>query len=196
MPLQRSPRPLSILASVLAAAGITLAITSCSSITPLGPDTPAKPVPAKQVTVAGPPMRAFLLGTPFVLAAVGIEAPAPAGGCPAGSVALSGGAGQCYRNLGTPVTISAGQVSSVVTGRPRFPAGQSGFVIILTGAGLSALKTITTTAADAHGYLSISVAGQTWLLPRVLSPFTGSLQITFPTTSEVVQLQRLLVHSN
>jgi hypothetical protein len=38
MPFQRPPRPLSVLAGVLAAAGITLAGVGCSHITPLGPD--------------------------------------------------------------------------------------------------------------------------------------------------------------
>jgi hypothetical protein len=201
MPLLRWPRPLSVLASALAAAALTLAVASCSGITPLGPDTPPKPIPAKQVTVAGPPARVFLLGTPFVLAAMGIQAPNPAGGCPAGSVVLSGGPGQCYRNLAAPVTISAAQVSSVGTGGtpagpPGIPVGQSGFVIILPGADGPALKAITTTAADAQGYLSISVAGQTWLLARVLQPFTSPLEITFPSKSEVLDLQRLLVQSD
>jgi hypothetical protein len=196
MPFHHSPRASSVLAGVLAAAGLMLAVASCSGITPLGPDTPPKPVPAQQVTVAGPAMRVLLLGTPFVVEAMGIQAPTPAGGCPGGSVALSGGPGQCYRQLGTPVTIKAAQVSSIVKSLPGIPAGQSGFVITLAGADLSALKAVTTTAADAHGYLSISVAGQTWLLPRVLHPFTGSLQVSFPSTNEVLQLQRLLVQSN
>jgi hypothetical protein len=196
MPLLRSPRHLSVLASGLAAAGLMLAGAGCSGITPLGPDTPPKPVAVKQVTVAGPPMRVLMLGTPFVLAAMGSQAPTPAGDCPAGSVALSGGPGQCYRQLGTPETINAAQVSSIVKSLPGIPAGQSGFVITLPGADAPALKAMTTTAAGAHGYLSISVAGQTWLLPRVLHPLTGSLQVTFPSTDEVRQLQRLLVQSN
>jgi hypothetical protein len=201
MPRQPSLRSSSVLASMLAAAGLVLAVASCSGITPLGPDTSQKPIVAKQVTVAGPPMQVLLLGTPFVLEAMGLQTPTLAGGCPVGSVALSGGPGQCYRNLGTPVTISEGQVSSVVTGRPPaalpgIPAGQSGFVITLPGSDLSALKAITTTAADAHGYLSITVAGQTWLLARVLSQATGSLPVSFPSTSEVLQLHRLLVQHN
>jgi hypothetical protein len=196
MPLLRSPRQLSVLASVLAAAGLTLAAAACSGITPLGPDASPKPVPVQQVTVAGPPMRVLLLGTPFVLEAMGSQAPTPAGDCPAGSVALSGGPGQCYRQLGTPETIDAAQVSSIAKNLPGIPAGQSGFVITLPGADAPALKAITTAAADAHGYLSITVAGQTWLLPRVLHPFTGSVQVTFPSTNEVLQLQRLLVQSN
>jgi hypothetical protein len=201
MPLQRSPRPWSVLASPLAAAAVMVAVASCSGITPLGPASPPKPKPAKQVTAAGPPQRVFLLGTPFVLEAMGIQAPTPAGGCPPGSVALSGGPGQCYRDLATPVTISTAQISSVVTGGPPpgppgIPAGQSGFVITLPGSDGPALKAITTTAADAQGYFSISVAGQTWLLGRVLGPFTGALSITFASTNQVLQLQRLLVQSD
>jgi hypothetical protein len=198
MVLQGSHRPLSILAMALTVACLVLTVAGCSGITPLGPNNPPKRVAVKRVTAAGPPMQALLLGTPFVLAPMGLQAATPAGGCPAGSIALSGGPGQCYRSLSTPVTINTAQVSSVVaggapTGLPGIPAGQSGFVIILPAADQSVLMAITTAAADAHGYLSISVAGQTWLLARVLSPFAGSLRVTFPSTSEVQQLQRLLV---
>jgi hypothetical protein len=56
MPFQRPARPLSVLASALAAAGLMLAVAGCSHITPLGPD----PAP-----VSLPPARD--LGSPIIV---------------------------------------------------------------------------------------------------------------------------------
>lgn len=184
MPFQHPLRSPSVLASVLAAAGIVLAVASCSHITPLGPSGPASvPPPA----VPPPPLR-----SPFVLEAVRIQALAPGGGCPAGSVALSGGPGQCYRQLRTPVTITSAYVGPVVTGTPAIPAGQYGFWVTLPAADLPALHALTTAAYDAQGFLDISVAGQTWLLPQVRQPFTGPLEMVLPTKNQVLLLHRLL----
>jgi len=61
----------------------------------------------------------------------------------------------------------------------------------------AALTAVTTTAANAHGYLSISVAGRTWLLPRVVRPFTSPhFEITFPSRNQVLRLQRMLAASS
>jgi hypothetical protein len=49
---------------------------------------------------------------------------------------------------------------------------------------------------SAHGYLSLSVAGQTWLLAKVPKPFTGTLPIAFASRNEILQLRRLLVQSD
>ena len=98
MPSRHSLRSPSVLAGVLAAAGIVLALASCSHIAPLGP----VPDPSAVTTPAVPPQH---LRSPFVLEAVRVQSPTPSGGCPAGSVALSAGPGQCYRQLGTPLTI-------------------------------------------------------------------------------------------
>lgn len=184
MPHQRPRLPFA-LASVLAAAGIVLAVASCSHITPLGPAA-TTPQPRH-------------LRSPFVLEAVRIQPPSPAGGCPAGSVALSGGPGRCYRKLGTPVTITSAAVSAHL---PTPPPGQQTppyrFIVTVPAANQAALTAVTTTAANAHGYLSISVAGRTWLLPSVvLQPFTGpNLEITFPSRNQVLQLQRTLAVSS
>jgi len=63
-------------------------------------------------------------------------------------------------------------------------------VITVPTADLAALKAITTTAADAHGYLSIRVADRTWLLPRVLQPFTGPhFELAFPSRNQALQIQ-------
>jgi hypothetical protein len=183
MPFQHPPRPPSVLASVLAAAGIVLAVASCTTITPLGPSGPSSVAPP---AVPPPPLR-----SPFILEAVRIQAPA-SGGCPSGSVALSGGPGQCYRQLGTPVTITSAYVGSVVTGTSRIPPGQYGFWVTLAAADLPALHALTTAAYDAQGFLDISVAGQTWLLPRVRQPFTGPLEMVLPAKDQVLLLHRLL----
>ena len=177
------PRLPSALASVLAA-GTVLAVASCSHITPIGPAA-TTPQPRH-------------LRSPFVLEAVRIQPPSPAGGCPAGSVALSGGPGQCYRKLGTPVTITSAAVSShLPTPPPGQETPQYGFVITVPAANQVALTAVTTTAADAHGYLSISVGGRTWLLPRVLQPFTSPhFEITFLNRNQVLRLQRMLAASS
>jgi hypothetical protein len=183
MPFQHPPRPRSVLASVLAAAGVVLAVASCTTITPLGPSGPSSVAPP---AVPPPPLR-----SPFILEAVRIQAPA-SGGCPSGSVALSGGPGQCYRQLGAPVTITSAYVGSVVTGTSHIPPGQYGFWVTLAAADLPALHALTTAAYDAQGFLDISVAGQTWLLPRVRQPFTGPLEMVLPAKDQVLLLHRLL----
>lgn len=182
MPFHRWPRPSFVLASMLAA-GLILTVASCSHITPIGPAATA-PQPRH-------------LRSPFVLEAVRSQPSSPAGGCPAGSVALSGGPGQCYRKFGTPVTITSAAVSShLPTPPPGQETPQYGFIITVPAADQAALTAVTTTAANAHGYLSISVGGRTWLLARVLQPFTSPhFEITFPSRNQVLQLQRLLVPS-
>jgi hypothetical protein len=187
MPFQHPPRPPSVLASVLVAAGIALAVASCSNITPLGPSGPSSVAPP---AAPPPPLR-----SPFILEAVRIQASASAGGCPSGSVALSGGPGQCYRQLGRPVTITSAYVGSVVTGTSHIPPGQYGFWVTLPAADLPALHALTTAAYDTQGFLDISVAGQTWLLPRVRQPFTGPLEMVLPAKDQVLLLHRLLFPS-
>jgi hypothetical protein len=115
-----------------------------------------------------------------------------AGGCPAGSTALSRAPGVCYRKLGTPVTVTSASVSAVAS---LPPAGQYGFLIALPAADLPAQKAITTTAADAQAGLEISAAGNTWLFPQVQHPFTGPLQIVLPHRNQVLLLHRLLARS-
>jgi hypothetical protein len=184
MPFQRPPRPLSVLASVLAV-GLMLTVAGCSHITPIGPGA-NMPQPRH-------------LRSPIVLEAMRSQPSMAAGGCPAGSLALSGGPAQCYHKLGTPVTITSAAISSHL---PAPPPGQQagpamhGFVITVPAPDQAALTAVTTTAADAHGYLSISVADRTWLLPRVLRPFTSPhFEIAFPSENQALQLQRLLVPS-
>ncbi len=188
MPVQpRSPLT-SVLASVLAV-GLMLTVASCSH------DTPAPTAHAAGAAVAA------RSGALFVLKAVSIQPTTGAGGCPAGSVALSGGPGQCYRQLGAPVTITSATVGPVITDALHFQ-GLDGFWIVLPAADVAALQAITTTAADAHANLAIFVAGQGWLLPIPGRPFTnGQLEIFLPRpgnslpsrNKQVIELHRLLV---
>lgn len=79
MSFQRPPRPLFVLASALAAAGIVLVVAGCGHITPLGPDSaPASLPPARH------------LGSPIIMQVMRSMPPTPTGGCPAGSVDLFG----------------------------------------------------------------------------------------------------------
>lgn len=204
MPAQRPPRPPSVLASVLATAGIMLAVASCGHILPLGPDAAANlPQPHH-------------LRSPFVLEAMRVQPPTPAGGCQAGYTALPGAnpvavpagrphrahvdgavvVSQCYRKTGTPVTITSAAVSPVSLQKP--PPGQKAptqydFVITLPAADVPALTAVTTTAYHARGALAISVAGKTWALPMTLAPLThGQFIIMLPSRNEALQLQRIL----
>lgn len=106
MPVQRPPCPLPVLASVLAAAGIVLAVAGCSHIAPLGPD---------RAPVSLPPPRH--LGSPIVLQVMRVQPPNSTGGCPAGWAAVSLPAG------GGP-SVTAG---AVPVGGPRrvVPQGAS-----------------------------------------------------------------------
>lgn len=194
MPFQLPPRLSSILASVLAA-GLMLTAAGCAGqITPLGPGTPPAP---------------HRLRSPITLQALRAQPPKPAGGCPAGSAALPGGLGQCYRKLGAPVTFTSAAVAVATltraqvktpSGQPPGPASSGppsyGFTVALPVSDTAALTTVTTTAADAHGYLAVSVGGRTWCLPKVLQPFTHpQFQIFLPNGNQSRQLRRLLVPS-
>jgi hypothetical protein len=203
MPVPRPPRPLPVLASALAAAGIMLAAASCSHITPLGPD----PTP-----VAMPPPRH--LGSPIIVQVMRVQPPNSTGGCPAGWAAAASPAGggprhaiagavpvavkgasaspappppppppaapaptPCYRPAGTPVTITSAAVSSVLTYRP--PPGQPkgpdlyGFIVAVPGADVAAVTAVIRQAYDSGGAVGISVAGKLWQAPMVRQPFPG-----------------------
>jgi hypothetical protein len=137
--------------------------------------------------------------SPFVLKAVRIQS--STGACPAGSITLSGGSGQCYRQLSRPVTITSAALGPVITDAQHF-AGLYGFWIVLPATDMAALQAITTTAADVHANLAIFVAGRGWLLPIPGRPFThGQLEVFLPRTNDslpsrnhqVLQLHRILV---
>ncbi|HUA41598.1 MAG TPA: hypothetical protein VMA32_08535 [Streptosporangiaceae bacterium] len=116
MPCDPPSRPLSVLASVLAAAGVMLAVAGCSNITPLGPG----PAP-----VSLPPARD--LGSPIIMQVMHSQFPTPAGRCPAGSVALFGSDPTVPRaaaaaSAGPPVPVH----SQVIRGSTATPAPTPG----------------------------------------------------------------------
>jgi hypothetical protein len=201
MPYQRLPRLPSALASVLAAAGIVLAVASCTGhITPLGPDRAA--------TMPQP----HHLRSPLILQDMRTQGLVrPPGGCPAGWVTLSGGAGACYRKTGTPVTITSAAVSPVVSFRPPPPPGeqaapvQYGFSITVPAADVRALAAVLPTAPGSPGppaasavtsatpIPAISVGGRTWILLGYASPSAGGeFDVTLPSRNQALQLQRML----
>jgi hypothetical protein len=196
MPLPRPPRPLLVLASSLAAAGLVLAMAGCSQITPLGPD----PAPVNL-----PPARD--LGSPIIVQVMRSQLPTPAGQCPTGSVALFGsepnvpraisvrqvqvkvisikgstatptpmatpttlpapGAGvACYRPVGTPVTITSAAVSSVSTYQHQPGPASYGFVVAFPTADVTALTSAFRQAYDSGDALGMSVAGKLWQAPQ------------------------------
>jgi hypothetical protein len=106
MPFQRPLRPLSVLASALAA-GLVLAVAGCSHITPLGPD----PAP-----VSLPPARD--LGSPIIMQIMRSQPPTPTGKCPASSIDLFGldpnvpRASTGSRPVGPPVPVGPGSTAT------------------------------------------------------------------------------------
>ena len=225
MPFQRPPRPLSVLASALAAAGLVLAVAGCSHITPLGPD----PAP-----VSLPPARE--LGSPIIMQVMRSQPPTPAGECPAGSVALFGsepnvpraaaalprpvlaGTGStatphrghaatppapsagvaCYLPVGTPVTITSAAVSSVTTSRNQPGPAWYVFVVAFPAADVPALTALIRQAYDSGDALGMSVAGKLWQAPQPRRKFNAlrAEQINLLSRTQAFQLYRLLVPSS
>jgi hypothetical protein len=226
MPCQPPPRPPSVLASALAAAGLMLAVAGCSNITPLGPD----PAP-----VSLPPARD--LGSPIIMQIMRSQPPTPTGECPAGSVALFGsepnvlraavasprpvqaGTGStatptpaatpatppappagvaCYRPVGTPVTITSAAVSSVTTNRNQPGPASYEFVAAFPTADVSALTALIRQAYDSGDALGTSVAGKLWQAPQTRRKFNAlrAEQINLLSRTQAFQLHRLLVPSS
>jgi hypothetical protein len=204
MPLQRPPRPLPVLASALAAAGIVLAIASCAGhITPFGPD---------QAAALPQPHH---LRSPLILQDMHTQGQvSPPGGCAAGWVTLygePGQPGQCYRKSGTPVTITSAAVSPVVSFRPPPPPGQQappvqyGFSITVPAADAPALAAVfpmhsgppgppgASAVTSATPIPTISVAGRTWvLLGYGLPSADGQFEVTLPSRNQARQLHHML----
>jgi hypothetical protein len=200
---QRPPRPLSVLASALAAAGLVLAGAGCSHITPLGPD----PAPVNL-----PPARD--LGSPIIMQIMRSQAPTPTGRCPAGSVTLFGsdpnvplartgvapaGPAQpvqgstptppptptpttlpappagvaCYLPVGTRVTITFAAVSSVTTHQHQPGPAWYVFVVAFPTADVSALTALIRQAYNSGDALGMSVAGKLWQAPQPRRKFNA-----------------------
>lgn len=221
MPFQRPARPLSALASAVAAAGLMLVAAGCSTITPLGPD----PAP-----VSLPPARD--LGSPIIMQVMRSQPPTPAGKCPAGSVALFGSepgvlrtavassvpvpvqgstatpappatppappAGvACYLPAGRPVTITSAAVSPVTSYPQQTGPAFYGFVVAFPAADVAALTAAIRQAYDSGDALGMSVAGKLWQAPQPRRRFNAlrAEQISLLSRTQAFQLYRLLVPS-
>jgi hypothetical protein len=216
MLFQRPTRPLPVLASALAAAGLMLAAAGCSNVTPLGPN----PAPASL-----PPARD--LGSPIIMQVMRSQPPTPAGQCPAGSVALFGSepnvlratvtsgpvqAGTatlpplatpatpppgvaCYLPVGKPVTVASAAVSSVTTYPQQTGPAFYGFVVAFPTADVAALTAAIRQAYDSGGALGMSVAGKLWQAPqpRRRANALRAEQINLLSKTQAFQLYRLLV---
>jgi hypothetical protein len=191
----RRPRPLSGLASALAAVGLMLAAAGCSNVTPLGPD----PAPVNL-----PPARD--LGSPISMQIMRSQFPTPAGQCPAGSTSLFGTdpnvpravistspaqlipgstatptptptatpatspatpAGvACFLPVGTPVTITSAAVSPVTSQANQPGPAWYGFVVAFPTADVPALTALIRQAYASGDALGMSVAGKLWQAPQ------------------------------
>jgi hypothetical protein len=222
MPFQRSPGPLSVLASTLAAAGLVLAVAGCSNIAPLGPG----PAPVKL-----PPARD--LGSPIIVQVMRSQSPTPTGGCPADSAALFGldpsvpraavassrpvqaGTGStatptpaatpatppagvaCFLPVGRPVTVTSAAVSSVTTNPNQPGPAWYEFVVAFPAADVTALTALIRQAYDSGDAVGMSVAGKLWQAPQPRrKPIAlRAEQINLLSRTQAVQLYRLLVPS-
>jgi hypothetical protein len=221
MPFQHQPRPLSVLASVLTAVGLTLAVAGCGHVTPLGPD----PAP-----VSLPPAQD--LGSPITVQVMRSQPPTTAGQWPAGSVALYGSepgvlrataaspvqqvqgstatptppappatppAGvACYLPAGSPVTITSAAVSSVTSYPQQTGPAFYGFVVAFPTADVPTLTALIRQAHDSGDALGMSVAGKLWQAPQVQRAFNAlrAEQINLLSREQAVQLYRLLIPSS
>ena len=216
MPFHRPTRPLSVLASALAAAGLMLAAAGCSNITPLGPD----PAP-----VSLPPARD--LGSPITMQVMRSQPATSAGRCPAGSITLFGsepdvprfagsvavpvqqstatpapppapGVGvACYLPVGTPVTVTSAGVSAVTSYPQQTGPAAYGFVVAFPAVEVAALTAVLTQAYDLGDALGLSVAGQLWQAPQTRRKAIAlrAEQINLLSKEQALQLHRLLVPS-
>jgi hypothetical protein len=199
------PRSLSVLASMLAAAGIVLTVASCSvQVTPLGPDgAPSQLHLGSPVAQQAAPI--YQLGSPIVVQAMRTQFPTATGKCLAGWSAFTepGDNGStCYRPIGKPVTITAASVSSLFEQSPTVPvppSGQAGpvsygFRVAVPRADVAAVTAVIKQAYDSQGAVAISVDGKIWSAPRVAEPFQGQqFQVFLPSKNLALQLQRILI---
>ena len=204
-----------------ALAGLVLAASGCSHVTPLGPSLPA----------------ARDLGSPITVQVMRSQPPTPAGRCPAGSIALVGsepnvaraavatspslvqaGTGStaaptltptpttpppppagvaCYRPAGTPVTITSAAVSSVSTNRNQPGPAWYIFVVAFPTADVPALTALIRQAYNSGDVVGMSVAGKLWQAPQPRQKFIAlrAEQINLLSRNQAFQLYRLLVPS-
>lgn len=201
----KAPRSRAALLSVLAVAGIGLAVAGCSGIAPIGPTQAPGPTAVAQATPVGPAPRVILyrLGSPIILQVMRGQPATAAGGCPAGLVAApprSPGAAPmpCFSPVGTTVTITTAGISEVSADQqPTPPAGQPafyGFMVAPLAAQVAAVTALIRQAYNSHGALGVTVDGKLWQATQVPSPFSGQqFQIALQSRDQALQLYHLLV---
>jgi hypothetical protein len=118
----------------------------------------------------------------------------PAGGCPAAyaTIPVPGvdDSGLCFRQDGTPVTLTSAEVTSNPTDNGYL------FFVTVPASEAAAVKAVVTTAYVSHGFTSITVNGKTWELTKV-TPFAGGqLVIQIPDKNAAHELLRILVPSS
>jgi hypothetical protein len=200
MPFQLPPRLPSALASLLAAAGIVLAVASCAShITPLGPGKPraATAVQRRPAVVGRGVVILHALASPIIVQVMRSQPATAAGKCPAGYVALStpGYAGTCYRKVGTPVTITSAGLSPVSRQPSARGPAMYGFLVV-PNHDAAAVTALIARAYQSRNALGIIVGGKLWEAPQVAAPFPAQqMQIALPSRNQALQLYRMLVPS-
>jgi hypothetical protein len=201
MSFQLPARLPSVLASAVAA-GLMIAVASCSHVTPLGPD------PAATITTPRP----HQLRSPLVVQDMQMRQQALPGMCPAGYAEISGGyPGTCYRKTGPLATIASAGVSSLTSFQPPTPQGQQeppiqyGFWISLPAADAQALTAVTGPPGPVTGApqssaatsdLTVSVADRTWaLIGYAIRPSGREFEVFLSGRELALQLQQVLASS-
>jgi len=119
--------------------------------------------------------------------------------CPAGSARLPRaaeqfpGSNQCYRRLGSPLTITSAAVTYIQ--QPTQKPANYGLMISVPAEERPALTAITAQAYHSGDPVAIIAAGKTWGVPNVAAPFTGRFEIPAQSSSQALQLQRTLIPS-
>lgn len=169
----------------IALAAVLLTVAGCSQALPLGP------APATQ----------HHLKSPIVLQVVLSHPTSPAGSCPAGYARLPRaadqfpGSGQCYRRLGKPLTIRSAAVRYLQQPATNQHPANYGLAITVSAADRTALTAITTKAYHSRDAIATIVAGKTWGVATVDSPFTDGFEIPAASANQALQLQRTLIPS-
>ena len=103
----------------------------------------------------------------------------------------------CYRPVGTPVTITSAQVSSVTTNRNQPGPAWHVFVVAFPTADVAALTALIRQAYDSGDAVGMSVAGKLWQAPQPRRKFNAlrAEQVNLLSRTQAFQLYRLLVPS-
>lgn len=167
-------------------AAISLTAAACSQALPLG---------------HAPATQQHHLNSAIVLQIVVGRPSSSAGSCPAGYAMLPKaasqfpGSGQCYRRLGKPLTITSAAVSYLQQPAVNQQPANYGLGITVPAADKAALLAITTKAYHSRDQIAMIVAGKTWSVASIESPFTNQFEIPAQNATQALQLQRTLIPS-